>query len=337
MNQYSQNDEQWKSFKHGTSNSTLGATGCTITGLSMLLWSIGYEENPATVNKKLSDANGYANGNLLIWSAIEKIWPRAKFQWRGWSYTDDDNSKVKDAISKYGACLIAVDGSPIGGAKKDGHWVIYIGNKKLIDPFDGLEKPTSTYSATGYAVIELIKDSTKELDSKTDSMSIEKAVFEKLVTKASWYDSFKNMGFENAEKVSEKIRSLEKTITSLNELVSQKNMLISLNQEASNGLIEQINNLTTRNVSLVAQAKKVPDLQKSIEHLSNQKITWTESEKTFNRQVAQLKVEIERLSSKALSTLLKASLKYLIAYIKHKFAKVERKKIITNKKTLKKQ
>jgi hypothetical protein len=47
--------------------------------------------------------------------------------------------------------LVEVDGKPIGGYR---HWVVYIGNGKMIDPWDGKEKSTSSYpSPLSYCVI----------------------------------------------------------------------------------------------------------------------------------------------------------------------------------------
>lgn len=311
MNQYSQNDSQWKSLKHGTSSSTIGATGCTITALSMMLHSIGYEENPKTVNDKLTRNGGYASGNLIIWSAINKIWPRAKWTWRGYSYTDDDNAKVADAIKKYGSCLVAVNGAPIGGVARDGHWVLYVGNQRLIDPWDGLEKPTSSYDATGYAIIELMDDNDEEI-------SISKKTFEELVSKSTKYDKFVELGFDNPDAVKQKLADNESTIANLNQTISGKNGKLAKQQESISSLTEQLTTSQSRVDALTEQAKKIPTLEKENEHLTEQRTKWVESEKTFNRTIAQLKAENERLRGRALDTLLKAVIENIGGYIKKK-------------------
>lgn len=75
---------------------------------------------------------------------------------RGYSY---DNTKVAAAIQKNGFCLVEVDGAPIGGYR---HWVLYIGNQLMIDPWDGKEKATSSYKATGYSLIDKIGNPPQE-------------------------------------------------------------------------------------------------------------------------------------------------------------------------------
>jgi len=315
MNQYSQNDDQWKNIKHGTSNSTIGLTGCTITALAMMLQSIGYEENPKTVNQKLTDNDGYASGNLILWSTINKIWPRAKWVWRGWSYTDDDNIKVADAIKKYGSCLVEVDGSPIGGTK---HWVLYIGNQRLIDPWDGLEKSTSSYTAIGYSLVELMKDDDEEIP-------VSKKEFELLVDKSNKYDKFVEMGFENPDSLKKKLADNEKTISNLNQVVSDKNGSLAKVQGKLSSAEEQLLIADQRIESLTEQAKKVPNLEKENKHLTEQKSQWIESEKTYTRQIAQLRAENARLTSKLFSTLLKVAFENMVAYINQKLQGIKPK------------
>ncbi len=323
MKTFSQNDARWKDDKHGSSTSTIGKTGCTITGLTMLLVSIGYDETPKTVDDKLTANGGYASGNLILWQTIEKIWPRAKFRWRGYTYTDDDNAKIADAIKKYGGCLVAVNGTPIGGVAKDGHWVVYIGNKTLIDPWDGKEKPTSSYAATGYSIIELIQGAPEGTTIPVDTKT-----FEELVSKATKYDAFKNSGYENATEVAEdisamkeSISALEETVTNLNQLVADKNNTVSKMQSQISSLDSQLLEMTSRVESLTEQAKKLPELQKEYDHLLEQKTKWAEAEKTYNRQIGQLKQENEELRKGSLQALFKVILDKIISRFKKKGGK----------------
>jgi polyhydroxyalkanoate synthesis regulator phasin len=142
---FSQRDPKWANLKHGTSSKTIGETGCTISGLAYILNSYGYNETPATVNEKLTNNNGYAQGNLIIWQAVPKIWPKLQFIERGYTY---DNAKVAADLP----CLVEVRGDRIG-APGGKHWVVFIGNKQLLDPWTGSIKATSWFGTpTGYAI-----------------------------------------------------------------------------------------------------------------------------------------------------------------------------------------
>lgn len=158
----SQRNSQWASQRLGwgsTNTSTIGSHGCTITSLAMLAGL-----TPADVNARLIANKGYAahkntpnTFNLILWTVIKQAIPWLEFEWRNYTYSgDDDNKRVADAIKKNGACLVAVDGTKIGGSPKDGHWVLYIGNQQMIDPWDGQVKPTSHYPATGFAIINKV-------------------------------------------------------------------------------------------------------------------------------------------------------------------------------------
>jgi len=140
----SQRDTRWANQKLGTSSVTIGSYGCTITAISILL-----ETTPNIVNNKMISGGGYANQNLVNWSKLPIVFSKIKKATRYQAYNNDI---VSDAIKKYGGCLVEVDGKRIGANR---HWVLYIGDQKMIDPWFGTVKATSYYPATGCAVIEV--------------------------------------------------------------------------------------------------------------------------------------------------------------------------------------
>lgn len=142
---FSQRDPRWASKKLGFSKTlTIGGYGCAITCLTMLLNSLGYSETPDTVNEKLKAGGGYSQLTLLYWSRVPAIWPKVKFTYRDFNY---DNVKV--AWYVYGKripVIVEVNGAPIGGYR---HYVLYVGDRYCLDPWDGKGKPTSSYNAVG--------------------------------------------------------------------------------------------------------------------------------------------------------------------------------------------
>lgn len=139
MTYYSQRDPRWKSIKLGFSDTTIGGYGCTITCLAMIIGT-----TPDVVNERLKAVQGYAEGNLVVWAKIEEAFPGIKIK-RVWSY---DNEDVKANVPNV---LVEVDGKPIGGFR---HWVVYLGNQKMADPWDGTEKTTTSYpNPVSYCVI----------------------------------------------------------------------------------------------------------------------------------------------------------------------------------------
>lgn len=138
MTIYSQRDAKWKDEKMGSG--TIGQYGCLITCISTLR-----DIDPSKTNKDIKSVDGYS-GNFVIWEALDKI--------SGLDFVKRVKVYENDEVAKNLPCLVEVNGAPIGGTT---HWVLYIGNQKMIDPWDGKEKPTSSYKPIGYAVVKRIE------------------------------------------------------------------------------------------------------------------------------------------------------------------------------------
>lgn len=134
MKLYSQRDKEWKDNLMGTG--TLGQFGCLTTCLGMMS-----EIRPDVINNEIKNVSGY-DGNYVIWEKLDLI--------KGFDFIKRVRSYDNTDVAANLPCLVEVDGSPIGGTT---HWVLYIGNQKCYDPWDGKEKSTSTYKPIGYAVV----------------------------------------------------------------------------------------------------------------------------------------------------------------------------------------
>ena len=149
---FNQNDPRWKNDQHGTSNSTIGATGCTICVICSMLVHAGYDIDPKRLNVMLTQNHGYAAGNLVIWQAIERLFPLVKFIFRYYEYRNDLASewiKQKGIIP-----IVQVGAAPIGGAPNGKHWVGFVGDMKSIDPWTGRIVDTSTWEPNGMALYD---------------------------------------------------------------------------------------------------------------------------------------------------------------------------------------
>lgn len=139
MTRLSQRDNRWGNLKLGYSDTYIKDYGCTITCIAMIVGT-----TPDVVNTRLKAVNGFL-GNLVIWAKIEQAFPGIKVR-RVWSYNNDD---VKKSIPNV---LVEVPAYPIGGYGK--HWVVFIGNQRLNDPWTGLERATSDFpNPSGYCVL----------------------------------------------------------------------------------------------------------------------------------------------------------------------------------------
>jgi hypothetical protein len=142
---YSQRDWRWALVKFGFGGGRFKDYGCTVTALTGLLFTVGYDLTPPQVAEKLRKVNGFS-GDLLIWSKVEKAFPKVKFQWRFYKY---NNTQVKQLISKGVPVMVEV---LLSGHR---HWVLFLGDQKMSDPWTGKVLSTSTYTPIGYAVFSL--------------------------------------------------------------------------------------------------------------------------------------------------------------------------------------
>jgi hypothetical protein len=150
---YSQTDKRWSKEKLGFSELSIGGYGCTITSIANLLKNFGVEVTPKEVNEKLKDVRGFAadrygNKALVIWSKVEKAFPQLKWVKRVYNY---NNVEVAWWVyAKKTPVMVEVQ------LKTFRHWVLFIGNRKMVDPLIGGERPTSTWPLTGYCLFQKV-------------------------------------------------------------------------------------------------------------------------------------------------------------------------------------
>jgi len=143
---YSQRDIRWSWKKVGFGKGRFGTVGCTVTALTGLLFIAGYDLTPPQVAEKLRAVNGFV-GDLILWSKIEKAFPKVKFIYRFYKY---NNTAVKNILNNGVPVLVEV---LMGGSR---HWVLYLGDKMMSDPWVGKVVLTSKYVPIGYTEIALI-------------------------------------------------------------------------------------------------------------------------------------------------------------------------------------
>src|SRR5271157_1215783 len=135
---YSQQDPQWKNILIGHGPDTIGYIGCALTSLAMYSSSWGFTETPATLNQKLTANGGITSDELLVWSAITKIYPQ--IQSTGLTICTNTNapiSQINTSLLVGQPVIVEVDYSPEAGLQT--HWVLLYaqqGNDYLIqDPY----------------------------------------------------------------------------------------------------------------------------------------------------------------------------------------------------------
>ncbi len=139
----SQRDKRWSSKLLGNSKLTIGSSGCLITAIAMAAGT-----TPDRVNDALLKVKGFS-GALVVWSNVPKAFPHLKFVWRAYAY---DNMAVLGIIKKNGFCM--VEATTLFNGK---HWLLFIGNHQLYDPWYGTQRTTSSYLRyTGFSAFDKV-------------------------------------------------------------------------------------------------------------------------------------------------------------------------------------
>jgi len=139
---YGQRDWRWFWKRVGFGRGHFYNVGCTVTALTQLLFTVGYDLTPPQVAERLRGVKAFT-GDLLIWSRVQLAFPKVKFVWRNYSYK---NAPVKECIEKGMPVMVEV---LLSGHR---HWVLFLGDQKMSDPWVGRVRSTTTYPLIGYAL-----------------------------------------------------------------------------------------------------------------------------------------------------------------------------------------
>ena len=140
LNYLSQRDPRWNDEKLGFSSYTIGAQGCALTCLTMLVNGYGFTETPSSMNRKLKDmgsTNGFL-GALVVWGGLTRAFPKILF--RRIVICRDQAAPASDIHASLEAgqpLIVEIDTSPSAGLQN--HWVVLYGRQDddylMLDPW----------------------------------------------------------------------------------------------------------------------------------------------------------------------------------------------------------
>lgn len=135
----SQRDPRWANIKLGYGVPTIGQSGCIITCLT----SLSGGNDVAKTNSDFMKYGAYSQGNLTYWVNVPLALRNLNFVYR---YNYYDNNIVSDYVyNKKIPVIVQVNAAPIGGSGD--HYVLYVGDHKLMDPWTGTIRLTSDFPA----------------------------------------------------------------------------------------------------------------------------------------------------------------------------------------------
>ncbi|EGD79723.1 hypothetical protein PTSG_10707 [Salpingoeca rosetta] len=112
---YKQCDSRWGGDRLGTSGNTICSAGCAMSSVAMLLHTRGVSVDPGSLNNWLIHNGGYASGDLIVWSAVDKFGKT--------SYQGIENPSINAVISGLQSCH-----GIIANVRGGTHWVLLTGH-----------------------------------------------------------------------------------------------------------------------------------------------------------------------------------------------------------------
>ena len=145
----------------GYGTGSIKSYGCTLASLGSISNIEILKLNGLLKGSSFSNsAFAGSTKNLINWTQLNKYTNGVITHiWRGYGY---DSTKINEAISKHGFCLVEV----LNGGTK--HWIVAIGNQKALDPLTGGEISTSKYpNWTGWSELKVVEGDSNMTDLET--------------------------------------------------------------------------------------------------------------------------------------------------------------------------
>jgi len=235
---YSQNDIRWKNVLLGNSStSTLGRFGCAVTCIAIIVG-----ETPDLVNQKLKNA-GCFDVDLLYFDRVPNAYPQLQFV----QSAPYDNNVVLNTIAKNNFCIVEVDFDGIIATPADHHFVVYIGNHLLIDPWDGAVKQTSAYpiqqNMVVYNLIQVTPPNIPSGDQTKVDLGQPWGIQEIQAVRSLITDPTNKLAQANSQvnTLNSQVTDLNSQITDLNNKLTTAGNSLSLQNTALTGKLALIN------------------------------------------------------------------------------------------------
>jgi hypothetical protein len=119
---FSQRDARWSGEPLGDGTALIGQVGCLVSAAASMLCDAGMTTDPSRLNSWLRGTGGYANGNLFVWTSLDKL-GIVRFVELVNCPTPESTpiGRMVTSLATSGYCIGKVDFHP-GGAL-DQHWV----------------------------------------------------------------------------------------------------------------------------------------------------------------------------------------------------------------------
>jgi hypothetical protein len=133
---YNQRNPLWGAAKLGTSNTTVGGYGCLMTCAASMLTDAGAAMNPLQLNNWLKANGGFTGSNLFVFASVDKLNVVKFYNLIDCASTPAPVAQLDELVSQGDFVIVKVDFDP-ATIRTEEHWVRYLGNGQMMDPWQG--------------------------------------------------------------------------------------------------------------------------------------------------------------------------------------------------------
>lgn len=133
---FSQRDPRWRDVRLGEGGLTIGQAGCLLCSAAAMLASWGWDTDPVRLNGFLLAHEGYCDGNLLVFGALDGQWCRFLELVRC-EKVAAPVERLRNAIAGGAGVLVQVDFTPGGALQQHWVWLTELGERSghIVDPW----------------------------------------------------------------------------------------------------------------------------------------------------------------------------------------------------------
>jgi len=133
---YAQRDPRWGERKLGTSEDTIGKSGCLLCSVAMAAQLAGVDIWPNELNALLVHEDGFESGNLLRWYRVSSVLPLYLEALVSCPYDLADSAKIAGYLRAGAPVIAELDASSLPGLQE--HWVLLLDAEfHYADPWSG--------------------------------------------------------------------------------------------------------------------------------------------------------------------------------------------------------
>lgn len=313
---FSQNDPRWRGVTLGTSG-TIGAFGCLETIATMVANYFGANENPITLNDRLKNNNGYANGNLFVWGVFARLFGlkyAGQFSNPG-PLTLEQMNQIRNQLDKGFPVFLQIDTVP-STSQLDEHWILaidYDGDDFIVqDPWDGATKRITSWGVLPQKLIYAwawFEGAPANVIANDPVISIKASDRDRLVgrsTVAKEVGSY--LGLTNPDQAPTKdytntIGGFKSRATDLEKKLAESNAEVENREEQTDRLKEQVESSETLrkeltdklNIALSGSGSVVATYEAQLKAKQEQITEISKEKGALNVKVAQLESQVKKL------------------------------------------